>query len=77
MCGGGGAVRFPPPYRSARKCGRDDDRLKKTKILLTRWEVQNGKPVYENNRVEICLKYQDERAALLDALEQRVKEVSA
>ena len=77
MCGGSGAFRFPPPYRSARKCGRDDDRLKKTKILLTRWEVQNGKPVYENNRVEICLKYQDERAALLDALEQRVKEVSA
>ena len=48
MCGGGGAVRFPPPYRSARKCGRDDDRLKKTKILLTKWEVQNGKPVYES-----------------------------
>ena len=33
--------------------------------------------VYENNRVEICLKYQDERAALLDALEQHGKEVSA
>lgn len=33
--------------------------------------------VYENNRVEICFKYQDERAALLDALEQRRKEVSA
>ena len=33
--------------------------------------------VYKNNRVEICLKYQDERAALLDALEQHGKEVSA
>lgn len=33
--------------------------------------------VYKNNRVEICLKYQDERAALLDALEQHSKEVSA
>lgn len=33
--------------------------------------------VYENNRVEICLKYQDERAALLDALAQRSREVSA